>query len=76
MRKILEKLPKIVQHVYALFYLNGWLIFRAVDINQLFTFLTILCGAAGTGVWDHQTTYFLLEFRWEWIFGVIASFTA
>lgn len=72
--KILEKLPKIVQHVYALFFiLIGWLIFRAVDINQLFTFLTILCGAAGTGVWDHQTTYFLLEFRWEWIFGVIAS---
>ena len=72
--EILGKLPKVVQHVYALFFiLIGWLIFRAVDINQIFTFFAILFGAAGTGAWDHQTTYFLLEFRWELIFGVIAS---
>ena len=71
---LLKRLPKVVQHGYALFLiLLGWLIFRSTDLHQIQTFLSILFGAAGTGGWDHQTTYYLLEFRWEFLFGILAA---
>ena len=47
---LLKRLPKVVQHGYALFLiLLGWLIFRSTDLHQIQTFLSIPFGAAGQG---------------------------
>lgn len=71
---LLERLPRVIQHVYALvLILIGWLIFRAVDVNQIITFLSLMFGGGTAGLWNDQTTYFLLEFRWELLVGVLAS---
>ena len=34
--KLIEKLPKVVQHIYALFFIIiGWVIFRVEDLSQI-----------------------------------------
>ena len=41
--KILKRLPKIVSHIYALFFIIiGWAIFYFTDINQLIYFIELL----------------------------------
>lgn len=45
-RKILEKLPKIVLHIYALvFIVFGWFIFIACDLESPFEFLSAMFSA-------------------------------
>ncbi len=46
--KILEKLPKILRHVYALLLIViGWVIFASDDVNVLLPYLGSLFGANG-----------------------------
>ena len=72
--KALQKLPKAVQHVYALLLiLVGWLIFRASDAVQAAVFLKAMVFAAGDGAWNHQATYLLLEYRWELLAALVFS---
>lgn len=71
---VLGRLPPAVRHAYALAtILFGWLIFRADGALQVWTFARSMCGAAGAGLWSHQATYELLQFRWELIAGTIAA---
>ena len=40
LHKILEKLPKIIQHIYTIFiFVIGWVIFRVENINELLSTL-------------------------------------
>lgn len=49
--KLLEKLPRFVRHVYALFFiLIGWVIFRCEDLSQITYYLNALFGANGNNV--------------------------
>lgn len=62
----LTRLPRGLQHLYALFFiLIGWLIFRASDFGQIVVFLKAMFGGAADGLWNHQATYFLLQYRWD-----------
>lgn len=62
----LKRLPRGLQHLYALFLiLVGWLIFRATDFIQIIAFLKAMFGCAIDGLWNHQATYLLLQYRWD-----------
>lgn len=54
----LEKLPGLLQHVYALFFIVlGWVIFALTDGTAFFSYLKAMafCG----GLWDGRSGYFL-----------------
>ena len=54
----LEKLPGLLQHVYALFFIVlGWVIFALTDGTVFFSYLKAMafCG----GLWDGRSGYFL-----------------
>ena len=71
---ILARLPKPLQHVYALlFIMLGWLIFRATDLTQIVAYIGALFGFGGAGFWSGQVTYLILQYRWELIVAVLAS---
>ena len=73
--KALQRLPKPLQHLYALLLiLVGWLLFRASGTSQVVTFLKAMVFAAEDGVWNAQATYLLLEYRWELLGAVLFSF--
>ena len=69
---LLDKLPAVAGHVYALFFIViGWLIFRAPSLSYAAGMAGALFGASGAGI-PGQATYYLLEFRWELLLGVLA----
>ena len=53
--RVLEKLPRVFGHVYLLFaVVIGWALFYFTDLSRLGTFLQILFGVSGAGLWDVQ----------------------
>lgn len=70
--RILPKLPRILQHTYALFFIFiGWLLFRSSGWNQILQLLTAMFGHAQEGLWNHQATYLILQYRHEWIIALL-----
>ena len=70
----LARLPKYFQHLYALFFiLIGWLLFRATDLTQILTFFKAMFGSAADGFWNHQATYLILQYRWDFIIALLFS---
>ena len=70
----LKKLPSAVQHLYALVLVTmGWVLFRAADLGQAFHVLSAMFGFAPGGLWSGEATYFLSQFRWEWIIAIPAA---
>lgn len=68
-RKI-EKLP-LLCHVYALFFINlGWVLFRADSAGHALSFARAMFGGAPLS--DGRTAYYLLEYGWILIIGVLA----
>jgi len=52
--KLLEKLPKFLQHVYALFFIIiGWVIFRVEDFSQMSTVLKNMFIWKSSGIIDN-----------------------
>lgn len=52
--KLLEKLPKFLQHVYALFFIIiGWVIFRVEDFSQMGTVLKNMFIWKSSGIIDN-----------------------
>lgn len=55
--RYLEKLPRALQHVYGvLVAMLGWVLFRAVDVDQAMAYYRTLFGAGGVPWWDPQAT--------------------
>lgn len=70
----LNRVPAAFRHVYALiFVIIGWVIFRSQNLGQVYSFLSAMFGSAPAGIWDERATYYLLEFRWEFILAVFAA---
>ena len=68
----LKKLPVWLQHVYALVgILVGWVIFRAVEMGQIGYLTAALFGFATNGLWDGQSTFLLLQYRWDLLLGCV-----
>lgn len=56
MLKVLDKLPKIFSHIYALFFiLIGWAVFYFTDLGQLRACLGAMFGAGGIPLCDEVT---------------------
>lgn len=72
--KALEKLPSAVQHVYALVLVTvGWVLFRASSLSEAWNVISAMFGFAPGGIWSGQATYFLSQFRWEWLIAIPAA---
>lgn len=60
----LEKTPRVVQHLYGvLVAVLGWVLFRAVDLDQAFAYYTTMFGAADVPLWN-DAAGFTLERSW------------
>ena len=72
--KALEKIPGAVRHLYALvLVIVGWVFFRSATLTQAFEMISGMFGFAPGGAWSEETTYYLLQFRWEWILAIPAA---
>ena len=72
--KTVASAPRAVRHLYAMvLVMLGWLLFRSESLTQVLTFLQAMFGAASDGLWNQQASYLVLQYRWEWLFAVLAS---
>ena len=73
--KVLDKLPVVVRHIYALVLIVvGWVLFRAVSLEQVGEMLSAMFGMAPGGLWSSEATYYWNQFRWEWVLAIPAVF--
>ena len=72
--KILNKIPKPLQHLYAIILIIiGWSIFRSHNINYLFELLKSMFCLNGAPLINGKTIYYLTEYRIELLVSVMAS---
>ena len=72
--KWMERLPSLCRHGYTMFLVViSWVLFRCETLPQVVDYISVLMGAKGTGLYDGQTIYYLLQYRWELIFAFFAS---
>ncbi len=72
--RFLEKIPTVFRHIYALvLVMLGWVLFRSADVSQAFTYIQTMFHAGGSMLWDNRATYYLLEFRWEYLLAFVAA---
>lgn len=61
--KVLQKLPAVVQHLYALFFINlSWVIFSYDDLSKLGIVIKRMFGFGGIPVWNSGTGYYWLSY--------------
>lgn len=72
--KAIQKLPGLVQHVYALvLIIVGWVLFRSGSLAQVGEMVSAMFGSAPGGVWSGEPVYYLRQYAWEWVVAVIAA---
>ena len=60
--RVLEKLPKVFRHIYALLLIIiGWLIFAFTDINMIKDYLLSMFGLNGNVVLDNNFIFYTLN---------------
>ena len=70
---ILEKLPKIIRHIYSLFLIIiGWVIFAIEDFSQLINYLKTMFGFNGKFL-DNNFSFLIRNFLIVIIFGIVFS---
>ena len=75
--KWLEKLPRFLQHTYALFFIViGWLIFVFEDSTAGLSYLSTMLGIDGAGVMNHVDVYELLRNAAFLVISIIACLPA
>ena len=72
--KWLEKIPKVFQHIYALFFVNfGWVLFSIEDSGKLVEYIKIMFGFGGAKLVDETAVYYFAGYGVLFIIGAIAS---
>ena len=72
--KILARLPKAVQHIYALFLINlSWVIFSYDSLSRLGTVLKRMFGMGGIPLWSSGTSYYVLAYLAMFLIMAVAS---
>ena len=72
--KYIEKLPKALQHVYAMvIVMIGWVFFSCETLTAALNFLKVMFFAGGVPVINMQTMYLL---RTNWIFLLLGCIIA
>ena len=75
--RLLERLPRFVGHVYALFFvLIGWVIFNCTSLPAIGTYLQAMFAGSSAGAADwHYFLWFLRQYGIELAAGILASTT-
>ncbi len=72
--KLLEKIPKVFQHIYVLFIVMiSFIIFNGNDIGQAFAQIGGLFGANGEAVMNSYTLYYLKSYFVILVLGLIGA---
>ncbi len=72
--KLLERSPAFVGHIYTLLLvMTGWAVFALEDFSQLSSYLGVMFGLGGCGIWDSTAGYYLLSFLPVLIAAAVAS---
>ncbi len=62
-KKVLERLPGWLAHIYALFFINlSWVIFSHDTMQELGLVIKRMFGAGGIPFWNSTSTYYLLSY--------------
>ena len=70
----LSRLPAVVQHIYALFFIIvSWAIFALEDFGQMGQYLRAMFGMAGDGLADSTFLYYLSSYLPMLIIAALAS---
>lgn len=74
MLKVLEKIPKIFGHIYAIFLvLISWVIFAFEDLGKIGSYLGAMFGLNGVVAVNPETLYYLQNYILIIIVGIICS---
>lgn len=74
MLKVLEKIPKIFSHIYAiLLILVGWVIFAFEDLSEIGTYLSTMFDINGASLSNPEAIYYLKNYIVIIIIGIICS---
>ena len=72
--KVLDKLPKIVGHIYTLLLvLISWVIFAFEDLGQIVTYLSTMFGLNGASLVNAEAIYYLKNYIIIIVIGIICS---
>lgn len=72
--RLLEKLPKVFQHIYALFFINlGWVIFSYDKMADLLGALRNMFGFGGLPFINERTMFYLLSYGLFLIIACVAA---
>ncbi|MDO4491011.1 MAG: MBOAT family protein [Lachnospiraceae bacterium] len=74
--KYTEKMPRLLQHIYALFFINlGWTLFFSNSVSEGVRYLGYLFGVGATGVFDQAALPAIMYHLPLWIVGIFACTT-
>lgn len=74
MLKVLEKLPKIIKHIYTLLLvLISWVIFAFEDLGQVGSYLSTMFNLNGAAFANSEAIYYLKNYIVIIIIGIICS---
>ena len=74
MLKVLEKIPKVFSHIYAiLLILIGWVIFAFEDLGNIGTYLATMFNLNGANFANPEAFYYLQNYILIIIIGIICS---
>ncbi|MBQ8576186.1 MAG: MBOAT family protein [Clostridia bacterium] len=66
---------KFFSHIYTmLFVIIGWVLFRAESISEALTYLKTMFGFSGAEVFDDKALFFLDNYKFYLVAGLLASF--
>ena len=72
--KVLDKLPKIVGHIYTLLLvLISWVIFAFEDLGQIGIYLSTMFGLNGASLVNAEAIYYLKNYIIIIVIGIICS---
>ena len=72
--KVLDKLPKIVGHIYTLLLvLISWVIFAFEDLGKIGTYLSTMFGLNGASLVNAEAIYYLKNYIIIIVIGIICS---
>lgn len=72
--KLLVRLPKAVQHIYAVIVIFiGWAWFFSPDLGLALDYIGVMFGVGASGIADTQTLYFLISHWLLLVFCIVGS---
>ncbi|PGS48698.1 MBOAT family protein [Bacillus sp. AFS041924] len=72
--KLLNVLPKVIQHFYALIIvIIGWVFFRSETFSYAFDYIKTMFAFNGTGLWNSSNNLYVSEYGLLFIIAIITA---